>query len=241
MSVCTFVVKAMHEVISKNLKSIVFLNGLYGIEIYHCGSNEIVFKLKMFPEMIAFNETISTFFTLETRTEICNSVMEYLNLLKEQIVMKYQRIVLRLANGFHACPKRQLFGWLHIRLLNSSEDCVAMIYGNSVPVFIDFTCEEDDLKNVEKHFIHIKIPQTVDYTVEKLNELAKKALEEDEGYRMDTELKQKNKWGYEQYALNLLPDGPENIPIKDDTHLNAFEDSKTKNHIISLLGHGVRF
>jgi hypothetical protein len=241
MSVSTFVVKAMHEVISKNLKSIVFLNGLYGIEIYHCGSNEIVFKLRMFPEMIAFNETISTFFTLETRTEICNSVMEYLNLLKEQIVMRYQRIVLRLANGFHACAKRQLSGWLNIRLMNSREECVAMIYGKSVPVFIDFTCEEDDMKNVEKHFIQITIPQTVDFTVEKLNEVAKRVLEEDEGYRMDTELKQKNKWGYEQYALNLLADGPENIPISDILHLNAFEDSKTRTHIISLLGHGVRF
>ena len=239
MNVSTTIVKALHQIVSTK-KSVLFLNGLYGIDLNQCGT-EVVFRLKMFPDMIAYDQSITTFFTLEMRTSIFTSVIEYLNLLKEQIVLQFkcQRIVLRLANGFYTCCNKFFEGWLNVRLLNSEQDCVAMIYGTMVPVTIDFTC--DDLENrIEKHIVNVKLPDTSQFSV--LPELAQKSLEDDEGFRMDTELMQLNKWGYAHYSVNLIPDGPDVIPLKKDMHyLNGFEDAKSKNHIISLCGHGVRF
>jgi hypothetical protein len=245
MSLENILVTSLHQLIlQKRLlptqkHCINFLRDLYTIKLKD-DNKELVFKLECNTDQIAYDQSVCEYFTLETRTTVKKSFIEYIQLLKEQLLSSFNtdRIVLKFANGFHACPMQPVMGWVALRLRDPLFS-VALIYGKLLTCVINFTCENNQ---IEHHSISMQIPHTSSVSIQKLNESASQALETDEGFFMDTNLQQINKWGHEQYCQKLEADESDFIEVFDaDDFFNGFENPKTKTHCVFLSGHGVRF
>ena len=228
-----------------------FLSSMFDIELHHNGQ-ELVFDLKCFPDYYSVGDLqpIYSLMTLENRTFILNSTFDRINEIKTALLAEFNidRILLRFGNSFHACEiKPEINGWIRLRLAELKRSS-AVMFGNSIPVVIRFSCF-DDLKN-ETHTLKIDIPSSHVFSVETINQKAAAALEEHEGYLMSESVEQLNLWGYHMYSKNLVENGPIFLDLSKDVNSEdlqfnclvncLFAHDKT-SHIIILRGKGVRF